>query len=442
MFDELPLHRGLKASLLKLGYNKPTEVQAQTIPLALEKKDLLVSAQTGSGKTVAFLLPTIHRLLTEEEVKGAGTRVLILTPTRELARQLFKQSKLLTSNTTIETGLVIGGDEFKFQKAIFRKNPEIIIATPGRLVEHLEKGIPDFSELEVLILDEADRMLDMGFSEDMLFITKNCNSKRQTLMYSATLNQSGLGQFAQSLLNNPETIVLNAQREQNEDIQQQIILSDDKDHKKKQLVWLLENQPFTKAMVFTNTRAMADQLGGLLRYKKMDAYSLHSEISQSARKKIMEQFRENKFNLLIASDVAARGLDVREIDLVINFDMPRNGDDYTHRIGRTGRAGDKGLAISLVMSSEWNSMSSIERYLKIRFERRSIKGLKAKYAGPKKVKASGKAAGKKKKPKEAAAKAKGRQRNKKNTGKRRSPSAPVVTESNDGMSPLKRKPTK
>jgi superfamily II DNA/RNA helicase len=438
LFNELNLNKGLQASLKNLGFEQPTDVQAQAVPLALTNRDLLVSAQTGSGKTVAFLLPTIHRLLTVAEVPGAGTRVLILTPTRELARQIFKQSKLLTSNTPIETGLIIGGDEFKFQKALFRKNPEIIIATPGRLVEHLEKGSPDFKELEVLILDEADRMLDMGFTEDMLFINKFCKAERQTMLFSATLNQTGMNSIAKIMLNNPATISLNAKREQNEDIQQQIILSDDKDHKQKQLTWLLENQAFTKAMVFTNTRIAADRLCGFIRYKKMNAYALHGEISQTQRKKVMEEFRENKFDILIASDVAARGLDIKGIDLVINFDMPRNGDDYTHRIGRTGRAGEKGLAISLVMSSEWNVMSSIERYLKIIFERRSIKELKANFTGPKKLKNSGKAAGKKKKPKDA--KAKVRNRPKKDASKRRPATKPMADRDASGLSTLKRKP--
>ncbi|MFQ3325035.1 MAG: ATP-dependent RNA helicase SrmB [Pseudomonadales bacterium] len=438
MFNELNLNKGLQTSLNNLGFDQPTDVQAQAVPLAIANKDLLVSAQTGSGKTVAFLLPTIHRLLTVAEVEGAGTRVLILTPTRELARQIFKQSKLLTSNTNIDTGLIIGGDEFKFQKAIFRKNPEIIIATPGRLVEHLEKGSPDFKELEVLILDEADRMLDMGFNDDMLFINKFCKAERQTMLFSATLNNTGMNSIAKTMLNQPVTISLNAKREQNEDIQQQVILADDKDHKQKQLAWLLENQDFNKAVVFTNTRLAADRLCGFIRYKRMNAYALHGEISQTQRKKIMEQFRENKFDILIASDVAARGLDIKGIDLVINFDMPRNGDDYTHRIGRTGRAGEKGLAISLVMSSEWNVMSSIERYLKTVFEHRTIKELKANFTGPKKLKNSGKAAGKKKKPKDA--KAKVRNRPKKDTSKRRPTTKPMADRDASGLSTLKRKP--
>jgi superfamily II DNA/RNA helicase len=408
----------------KLGFEKPTPVQIQAILLAMEHKDLLVSAETGSGKTAAFLLPTLHHLITLPSTKF-GTRALILTPTRELARQTFTQCQQLTEFTGLKVGLVTGGEDFKHQQSMIRRNAEIIISTPGRLLELIEQESPDFSHLEVLILDEADCMLDMGFSEDVLTIAGRCNAQRQTLLFSATLTHYGVIKIADRILKNHKVVALNILHGGHSNIEQQIVLADDNEHKQKLLAWLLLNETYDKALVFTNTRIKADELRGPLRGQKLRVGVLHGEMDQKDRNRMMELFREGVVNIMIATDLAARGLDVKGINLVINFDIPRNGVDYIHRIGRTGRVDELGLTVALVKTTEWNLMAGIERFLKQKFKRRNIKELEGKYKGPKKLKASGKAAGSKKKiePKKAAAdKVKIRHRDKKNIGKRRVPS--------------------
>ncbi len=446
MFSAFSLNDRLLKSIDKIGFREPTPVQAQVIPLAIAGKDLLVSAETGSGKTAAFLLPTLHRLLIRE-APLSGTRVLILAPTRELARQILKHFKQLSGFTHLQAALVSGGHDFKYQRALFRKNPEVIIATPGRLVEHISQGTPDFNDLEVLIIDEADRMLDMGFSEDMATIVNQCNDARQTLLFSATLGHKGIQGIASRLLTKPVSVSLSSAKTPHSDISQQIILADHVRHKEHLLAWLLAHETYEKALVFSNTRAQADRLGGFIRYHKQKAAVLHGEMDQKERNRVMDLFRRGHVNILIATDVAARGLDVQGVDLVINFEMARSGDDYVHRIGRTGRAGRQGLAISLISSPEWNLMASIERYLKVKFERRSISELTGAYKGPKKLKSSGKAAGSKKKKlvKKAAAKAgtkkkpakasKDHRPNQAGPKKRR----PATDAARDGFAPLKRR---
>ena len=424
-FSSLLLDEQLLSAVKKLGFEQPTPVQLKAIPLALEHKDLLVSAETGSGKTAAFLLPALHHLLTLPS-KKSGTRVLVLTPTRELAQQIFKHCQQLVEFTDLKTGLITGGDDFRLQQNMLRRNTEIVIATPGRVLELMEQEIPDFSNLEVLILDEADRMLDMGFSEDVLTIANSCNAQRQTLLFSATLTHFGVIKMADKVLKNHDVVALNTLHDGHRNIEQQIVLADDNDHKLKLLTWLLQNETYDKALVFTNSRIQADTLRGPLRGQKLRVGVLHGEMDQKDRNRMMELFREGEVKIMLATDLAARGLDIKGINLVINFDVPRNGINYIHRIGRTGRVDELGLTIALVKHTEWNLMSGIERFLKQKFKHRSIKELAGKYKGPKKLKASGKATGGKNKiePKKAAVeKVKIRDRDKKNVGKRRVPTS-------------------
>ena len=395
LLSELALHKQLLKALDKLGFSEATEVQAQAIPEALKRRDLMVSAQTGSGKTAAFLLPILHQILTEE-VSTSGTRVLILLPTRELALQTQKNFEMLAAFTYIKSGLIIGGEAFKHQVATLRKDPEVLIATPGRLVDHIEKGTPDFRQLEVLVLDEADRMLDMGFAIDMNTIASSCNPERQNLLFSASLKHEGLGKISKSF-RDPVAIAVGSPDHQHQDIRQQLVLADTIKHKEKLVEALIDEEQAQKTLVFCNTRVQCQQLSHLLRYKKMKVGYIHGDISQNDRKQVMNQFRQGGIAVLVATDVAARGLDIKGVDLVVNFNIAQSGDDHLHRVGRTGRAGEQGKAITLIDSNEWNQMSSIERYLKFRFESRVVKGLKADYSGPKKVKKSGKAAGTKKK---------------------------------------------
>jgi ATP-dependent RNA helicase SrmB len=427
-FSSLSLAAPLLRAVKKLGFEQPTPVQQQAIPLALVHKDLLVSAETGSGKTAAFLLPTLHHLLTLSSSKP-GTRALILAPTRELAQQIFKQCQQLIEFTDLTIGIITGGDDFRLQQNMLRRNTELVIATPGRVLELMEQEIPNFSNLEILILDEADRMLDMGFSEDVLTITKSCNADRQTLLFSATLTHFGVIKMADKILKDHKVVALNTLHDGHRNIEQQIVVADDNDHKQKLLAWLLLNETYDKALVFTNSRIQADLLRGPLRGQKLRVGVLHGEMDQKDRNRMMQLFREGEVKVVVATDLAARGLDIKGINLVINFDVPRNGINYIHRIGRTGRVDELGLTIALVKSTEWNLMSGIERFLKQKFKRRTIKELEGKYKGPKKLKASGKAAGIKNKiePKKVAAeKVKIRHRDKKNVGKRRAPSVHLV----------------
>ncbi|UZE96078.1 DEAD/DEAH box helicase [Alkalimarinus alittae] len=399
MLTELSLHSHLNEATQALGFETATQVQERAIPLVLDNKDLLVSAATGSGKTVAFLLPILHRILAKQ-AEPKAIRALVLVPVRELADQIVKAGAALAQFTDLNLLSVTGGKDFKVQERALKRLPDVVVATPGRLIEHLENESLSLSEIDVLVLDEADRMLDMGFQSDVLNVMKYCTTEHQTLLFSATL-PSVIRRFAEEILNEPESVLVHHHRQQHGAILQQIVLADDVDHKEKLLRWLLDNETYEKAIVFTNSKTLAARLDGLMRYHKFRAAQLHGDIQQKGRQATIESFRSGKVNVLIATDLAARGLDVGGIDLVINFDMPRKGDAYVHRIGRTGRAGAEGKSISLIAQPEWNLMSSIERYLKVRFERKVIKELAATYKGPKKLKASGKAASSKKKKKSA-----------------------------------------
>ncbi len=426
MFSHLSLHRLLLKALAELNYRQPTAVQAQAIPLALEGLDLQVCAETGSGKTVAYLLPMLHRLLTHAS-PDAGCRALVLLPTRELAQQVFESCRGLIKHTRLEAALLCGGEAFDAQaRQLEASNPAVVIATTGRLVEHLDRGLIDLSALDVLVLDEADRMLDLGFSDEVLKIVAASSAQRQSLLFSATLNSKWLPFVAKKVLREPEVVAVSGGRAAHSNIREQVILADDDDHKQKLTRWLLANESYDKALIFVNSRAQADKLSGDFIRMKLRVAVLHGEVDQVKRNRVMALLREGRVNILIATDLAARGLDIEGVDLVINFEMARRGDDYVHRIGRSGRGERPGLAVTLIKSTEWNLKASIERYLKHRFEPRVISALKANYSGPKKLRASGQAAKSKKskeKKKRQGKKIKQRKRDKKSIGKRRKPAA-------------------
>jgi superfamily II DNA/RNA helicase len=386
------------------GYKQATSVQQKVIPLALQGHDLLVSAKTGSGKTLAFLLPMIHRLLSEET--DTHPRALILLPTRELAQQTFENCQQLIESTDLKASLIIGGENFKKQLSSLSKNQDIIIATPGRLVEHIETTALNLSTIEIFVLDEADRILEMGFSENLLKIVSCCNTssgdissnkKRQNLFFSATLKNNALRSISEDLLDNPQIISVDDRRRAPENIRQQIVLADDIKHKQELVTAIILEEQAEHILVFCNTKTQCRQLGNFLLYKDIKADFLHGDIAHSKRKSVLAKFINGNTQVLVATDVIARGIDIDDIDLVINFESPHSAEDHLHRCGRTGRAERDGLAVTLVNSLEWNLMSSIERYLRIRFQRRQIPGLIANYKGPKKLKKSGKAVGSKKK---------------------------------------------
>lgn len=445
-FHDLISDTQLRKAIDVLGYEAPTPVQLAAIPAATAGKNLIVSSKTGSGKTAAFLLPAIQAMLARPSSNPSSTRMLILTPTRELARQIVKNAEQILKFTSFKVGMVCGGEELKYQKAMLRKNPEIIVGTPGRLGEHISHKSTEFSGLEFLVLDEADRMLDMGLSDDVLKITNTCSTERQTLLFSATMEQKGLRHLIkQVILGEVEEIYID---EKPNAITQQMLIADEFKHKEKLLLALLQKADFEKAIIFTNTKARATQLDNFLRYNKFRVGALHGDITQDQRKITLDHFRQGRTSILVATDVAARGLDIPGVELVVNVDMAYSGDEYLHRIGRTGRADKEGRAVSLVDAKEWNLTKSIERYLGVTFEVISIPGLKGKYQGPDKTKSSGKSVGSKKKTTskdkkpESKPKVKVRDRDQKNIGKRRVPSAVHSEPLVDGFAPPKKKVTK
>lgn len=387
------LHPSLSKAFLELGFSELTAVQQQTFEPALNGDDLFVSAETGSGKTVAYLLPALERNIQHEwqEIK-----VLILVPTRELAQQVLKQAKLLGRFTPLKIGHIGGGTDIHKQNELIDTPPHILVATPGRLSELLAKDLVDLEAVDTLILDEADRLLDLGFSDEILAISEHCSQRTQTELYSATLANKGLRGLADALLTEPKIIQLNEVTDQHQSIQQQIIFADDKGHKFQLLCWLLKNETYRHCLVFCNSKDQVDQITRVMQQQEISAGYLHGDVEQRLRNLTMSKLRRDETKVLVATDIASRGLDIEGLDLVINFEMPRRGEIYVHRIGRTGRAGEKGLAITLISAPEYNLMSGIERYIKQKFQRRKIKELVGNYKGPKKLKSSGKAAGKKK----------------------------------------------
>ncbi|WP_049629106.1 DEAD/DEAH box helicase [Cellvibrio sp. pealriver] len=446
VFHDLISDSQLRKAIDVLGYEQPTPVQLKAIPAAVAGENLIVSSKTGSGKTAAFLLPAIQSILAKPPVNRSSTRILILTPTRELARQIVKNAEQLLKFTSLKVGMICGGEELKYQKAMLRKNPEIVVGTPGRLAEHVMHKSTEFSGLEFLVLDEADRMLDMGLSEDVLKITATCRAERQTLLFSATMEQKGLRHLIKQVIQGEaKEIYID---EKPNAIIQQMMLADDYKHKEKLLIALLAKATFEKAIIFTNTKARAAQLDNFLRYNKYKVSCLHGDITQDQRKITLDHFRQGRTQLLVATDVAARGLDIPGVELVVNIDVAHSGDEYLHRIGRTGRADAEGRAVTLVDAKEWNLCKSIERYLNANFETIGMPGLKGKYQGPDKVKASGKAVGSKKKTVKddktdaKKPKVKVRERDKKNVGNRRVPTAVKNAQLVDGFAPPKKKISK
>ncbi|MFT5718107.1 MAG: superfamily II DNA/RNA helicase [Oleiphilaceae bacterium] len=393
MFSELD--NRLIQAITEAGFEQATKVQEATLELALDGHDLFVSAETGSGKTAAYLLPTFEQLLEDDE--QGQIFGLVLVPTRELAQQVLTHAKSLARYTHLKLGHIGGGTDIHKQTEIIKNPPHFLVATPGRLLELLARDLLDLSNVKTFILDEADRLLDMGFSEDILAIAEHCSQRKQTHLYSATLANKNLRGLADELLTDALVIELNKPTDTHDSIEQQVIFADDKAHKFKLLCWLLKNETYRHALVFCNSKDQVDQVYRVMQQQEISAGVLHGDKDQKQRNLIMSKLRRDELKIMVATDIAARGLDIKGMDLVINFEMPRRGEIYVHRIGRTGRAGEKGTAITLISNPEYNLMAGIERFLKQTFIRRRIKELIGKYKGPKKLKASGKAAGSKKK---------------------------------------------
>ncbi len=437
-------------ALSKLNIHEPTAVQSAVMTRVLAGKDLLVSAHTGSGKTLAFVLPLINRF-SGHRTPYTGTRALVLAPTRELARQIQHVCERLGAAVHVQSATLTGGVAFREQEAILRKVPDLVIATPGRLREHLDRNTLDLSDLECVVLDEADRMLDMGFRDEVRAILDQCPAERQTLLFSATLDHKGVTDLADQLLKEPETLAMNASRSVPDNIRQDYVLADDVPFKQKLATALLDRHPDQQIIFFTNTILRAQSLQSYLSRPDIRCALLHGDLTQDQRNAVVAGMRDGRYRVLVTTDVAARGLDLPNVGLVVNFDLARKGDEYLHRVGRTGRAGQPGHAVSLIAPNEWNLMISIQNYLKTTFSRLDLPGLKSRYQGPEKLRKSGKAYGKKKKPKaesktgrnrpkdKTAGKEKVRARDTRNKGKR-PPGDNQQEQNRDGLAPLKRKP--
>ncbi|HCJ50562.1 MAG: RNA helicase [Gallionellales bacterium CG_4_10_14_3_um_filter_54_96] len=377
-FENLNLHASIMKAIADSGYTQPTPIQTEAIPEVIAGHDLMASAQTGSGKTAAFIMPALNRLATPSTLPGKGPRVLVLTPTRELAQQVCEAANQYGKFMRFKIISVVGGMPYPVQNRLLSGQVDIMVATPGRLIDHLERGRIDFSRMEMLILDEADRMLDMGFVDDVERIAAATPATRQTLLFSATLD-GVVGNLASRLLKTPKRITISAGKDKHENIEQRMIFADDVAHKNKLLSHLLTDPEVNQAIVFMATKRDTDSVADLLSAQGHSVAALHGDMSQRERNRTLTNMRSGNIRILVATDVAARGLDVRGISHVINFDLPKVTEDYVHRIGRTGRGGSNGIAISFASNRDAQLLKRIERYTEQTIKMHVIEGLEAKY---------------------------------------------------------------
>jgi len=361
MFKDLNLSDDVLDAIESMGYKEPSPIQAQTIPIILKGDDLMAFAQTGTGKTAAFLLPIIDILLDFDDDKHV--RALIIAPTRELANQIEQQLQGMSYFTPINSIAIYGGTdgiEFSKEKKALTGGASVIIATPGRLMSHLKMGYVDFSELEFLVLDEADKMLDMGFLPDILSITKHLPGKQQNLLFSATMNPK-IKTLAKSLLKNPKEVSIAISKPAEGVIQVAYLVNDNE--KTRLLKHLLEGKEDQKMIIFAASKLSVDIIVRSLKGLNLGVKGFHSGYSQQEREKMMLDFRSGKTKVLVATDIVSRGIDVDDIDLIINFTVPGDAEDYVHRIGRTARAQRSGLAITLINGDDVYKFQKIEKLI-------------------------------------------------------------------------------
>ncbi|MDX1301710.1 DEAD/DEAH box helicase [Photobacterium sp.] len=373
-FQALGLNSQLVDAVTELGFNTPTPVQQQAIPQVLEGHDIMAGAQTGTGKTAAFALPILDRLLATDnpEKKANAIRALVLTPTRELAQQVYDSVVSYSKNVPVKVAVAYGGTSMGVQVKSLKAGVDILIATPGRLLDHAFVGTVDLSRVECLVLDEADRMLDMGFLVDIKRIMKRMPAQRQTLFFSATFSKH-VKTLAYAILNEPKLIEVTPANSAAESVEQ-IVYPVDKHRKRELLSHLIGARNWHQVLIFTKTKQGSDALAKELSLDGIKAVSINGDKSQGARQRALSEFKDGKIRALVATDVAARGLDIEQLGFVVNYDMPFKAEDYVHRIGRTGRAGLTGRAISLMSHDEEWALRAIEELLDNRLPQEWLEG--------------------------------------------------------------------
>ena len=369
-FTSLGLAPELVRAVAEEGYEQPTPIQLEAIPLALAGRDLIGSAQTGTGKTAAFMLPILQRLARN------GTqhtlRALVLVPTRELAEQVLQSTRAYGRHVDVSAVAVYGGVGMEPQTRALKHGVDIVVATPGRLLDHMERGHVDFSHLEVLVLDEADRMLDMGFAPDVKRILRALPEKRQTMLFSATISFE-VDALARAALDGHASVEIGRRATPAEGIEH-VVVAVDKLQKRGVIARILQAKPAGQTLVFTRTKYGADKLVTFLRREGIPAHAIHGDKAQSHRTRTLDAFRNGTADVLVATDIAARGIDVDGIRMVVNFDVPQDPEVYVHRVGRTARAGARGLALTLLSPDEWLMMGDIEKLVGQTFPREVIPG--------------------------------------------------------------------
>ena len=378
-FSSLGLSDAIVRAVTEQGYTAPTPIQSQAIPTVLNGGDLLAGAQTGTGKTAGFTLPILHRLSTDtigaaqkNKTSPRVIRALVLTPTRELAAQVEESVRLYGAYTNLNSAVIFGGVGINPQIKLLKHGVDILVATPGRLLDHAGQGTVDLSKVEILILDEADRMLDMGFIHDIRKVLALLPAKRQNLLFSATFSEE-IKTLADRLLNNPQMIEV-ARRNSTVEVIAQKIHPVDRDKKHPLLSHLIKSNNWTQVLVFTRTKHGANKLVEQLGKDSIGAMAIHGNKSQSARTKALAEFKDGSLQVLVATDIAARGIDIDQLPHVVNYDLPNIPEDYVHRIGRTGRAGATGEAVSLVCVDEHQMLKDIEKLIKQTLPREVIEG--------------------------------------------------------------------
>jgi len=359
-FQQMQLAPPILKALARCGHENPTPVQQQAIPKALSGRDLIASAKTGTGKTAAFVLPALQRLFDDPAKKGL--RVLVLTPTRELADQITRMMRTYGRYLKFHSVAIYGGMNFGDQIRALSQSPDMIIATPGRLIDHIWRGRINLSNVELFVLDEADRMLDMGFIDDVEFVSDAMPEGCQTLLFAATMD-AATSKLGQKFMKDPDCVALAQGKITHDKIEQRMLIADGLQHKNRLLRHLCADKELKKAIVFSATKRDTKSLAHELRSEGFGVAALHGDMTQAARNHTMENMRRGKIRILVATDVMARGIDIAGISHVINFDLPRSAEDYVNRIGRTGRASESGIAISLVSRSDFPYLDRIERYI-------------------------------------------------------------------------------